>query len=106
MEKKTDRRIRKTKTQLRAGLAKLMQTKSLKEIAVKQADKWKPVLENGIKDVVKSANTEDKLRAILENKQRTMAEMSQEKMREQQQTANADKALRTAEMIGRMNQNS
>ena len=64
------------------------------------------MLENGIKDVVKSANTEDKLRAILENKQRTMAEMSQEKMREQQQTANADKALRTAEMIRRMNQNS
>ena len=36
MEKKTDRRIRKTKTQLRAGLAKLMQTKSLKEITVKE----------------------------------------------------------------------
>ena len=36
MEKKTDRRIRKTKAQLRAGLAKLMQTKSLKEITVKE----------------------------------------------------------------------
>ena len=36
MEKKTDRRIQKTKTQLRAGLAKLMQTKSLKEITVKE----------------------------------------------------------------------
>ena len=36
MEKKTDRRVRKTKTQLRAGLAKLMQTKSIKEITVKE----------------------------------------------------------------------
>ena len=85
---------------------KLKQNAQPKEIAVKQADKWKPVQENGIKDVVKTSNTEDKLRAILENKQRTMAEMSQEKLREQQQTSNADKALRTAEMIRRMNQNS
>ncbi|MGN0400058.1 MAG: TetR-like C-terminal domain-containing protein [Blautia sp.] len=36
MEKKTDRRIRKTKAQLRAGLAKLMQKKSIKEITVKE----------------------------------------------------------------------
>ena len=36
MEKKTDRRVRKTKAQLRAGLAKLMQTKSIKEITVKE----------------------------------------------------------------------
>ena len=32
MKEKTDRRIRKTKAQLRAGLAKLMQEKSIKEI--------------------------------------------------------------------------
>lgn len=36
MEKKTDRRVRKTKAQLRAGLAKLMQQKSIKEITVKE----------------------------------------------------------------------
>ena len=36
MEKKTDRRIRKTKAQLRAGLSKLMQQKSIKEITVKE----------------------------------------------------------------------
>lgn len=36
MEKKTDRRIRKTKAQLRAGLAKLMREKSIKEITVKE----------------------------------------------------------------------
>ena len=36
MEKKTDRRVRNTKAQLRAGLAKLMQTKSIKEITVKE----------------------------------------------------------------------
>lgn len=36
MAKKTDRRIRKTKAQLRAGLAKLMQYKSIKEITVKE----------------------------------------------------------------------
>ena len=34
MKEKTDRRIRKTKAQLRAGLAKLMQEKSIKEIAI------------------------------------------------------------------------
>lgn len=33
---KTDRRIRKTKAQLRAGLARLMQEKSIKEITVKE----------------------------------------------------------------------
>lgn len=33
---KTDRRVRKTKAQLRAGLAKLMQTKSINEITVKE----------------------------------------------------------------------
>lgn len=36
MEKKTDRRIRKTKAQLRSGLAKLMQTKNINEITVKE----------------------------------------------------------------------
>lgn len=36
MKEKTDRRIRKTKAQLRAGLAKLMQEKSIKEITVKE----------------------------------------------------------------------
>lgn len=36
MEKKVDRRIRKTKAQLRAGLARLMQKKSMKEITVKE----------------------------------------------------------------------
>lgn len=36
MAVKTDRRIRKTKAQLRAGLAKLMQDKSIKEITVKE----------------------------------------------------------------------
>lgn len=36
MEVKTDRRIRKTKAQLRKGLAKLMQTKSINEITVKE----------------------------------------------------------------------
>ena len=35
-EKKTDRRVRKTKNQLRAGLAKLMQEKRIKEITVKE----------------------------------------------------------------------
>lgn len=32
MKEKTDRRIRKTKAQLRAGLAKLMQEKVLKKL--------------------------------------------------------------------------
>jgi AcrR family transcriptional regulator len=36
MNEKIDRRIRKTKTQLRAGLAKLMQNKSINEITVKE----------------------------------------------------------------------
>lgn len=36
MEKKTDRRIRKTKKQLRDGLAKLMTQKSINEITVKE----------------------------------------------------------------------
>lgn len=36
MEAKTDRRIRKTRAQLRAGLARLMSTKSIKEITVKE----------------------------------------------------------------------
>ena len=72
---------------------------------VQQANKWKPVQENGIKEQVKSDNTEDKLRAILLNKERTMAEMSQEKRREQQEQ-NTDKVLRTAELMRRINQNS
>lgn len=33
---KTDRRVRKTRAQLRAGLARIMQTKSIKEITVKE----------------------------------------------------------------------
>ncbi len=33
---KTDRRVRKTKAQLRSGLAKLLQTKSINEISVKE----------------------------------------------------------------------
>lgn len=36
MEKKTDRRVRKTKAQLRAGLAKLMLKKNIREITVKE----------------------------------------------------------------------
>lgn len=36
MAEKTDRRVRKTRAQLRAGLAKLMQNQSIKEITVKQ----------------------------------------------------------------------
>lgn len=36
MEKKIDRRIRKTKNQLKEGLARLMQKKSIKEITVKE----------------------------------------------------------------------
>ena len=35
MAEKVDRRVRKTKAQLRAGLARLMQKKSIKEITVK-----------------------------------------------------------------------
>ena len=84
---------------------RLKQDTQLKEIMVQQANKWKPVQENGIKEQVKSDNTEDKLRAILLNKERTMAEMSQEKRREQQEQ-NTDKVLRTAELMRRINQNS
>lgn len=36
MEKRTDRRVRKTKAQLREGLAKLMREKSVNEITVKE----------------------------------------------------------------------
>ena len=36
MAKKVDRRVRKTKMQLRQGLARLMQKKSIKEITVKE----------------------------------------------------------------------
>lgn len=36
MTEKVDRRVRKTKAQLRAGLARLMQKKSIKEITVKE----------------------------------------------------------------------
>lgn len=36
MQKKTDRRVRKTKTQLRNGLAMLMKEKSVDEITVKE----------------------------------------------------------------------
>lgn len=36
MSEKTDRRVRKTRAQLRAGLATLMQKKSIKEITVKE----------------------------------------------------------------------
>lgn len=36
MAEKMDRRVRKTRTQLRAGLARLMQKKSIKEITVKE----------------------------------------------------------------------
>ena len=36
MAEKTDRRVRKTKNQLKLGLAKLMQQKSIKEITVKE----------------------------------------------------------------------
>ena len=84
---------------------KLKQDTQLREVMVQQANKWKPVQENGIKEQVKSDNTEDKLRAILLNKERTMAEMSQEKRREQQEQ-NTDKVLRTAELMRRINQNS
>lgn len=35
MAEKMDRRVRKTKAQLREGLARLMQQKSIKEISVK-----------------------------------------------------------------------
>ena len=84
---------------------RLKQDTQLREVMVQQANKWKPVQENGIKEQVKSDNTEDKLRAILLNKERTMAEMSQEKRREQQEQ-NTDKVLRTAELMRRINQNS
>ena len=84
---------------------RLKQDTQLREVMVQQANKWKPVQENGIKEQVKSDNTEDKLRAILQNKERTMAEMSQEKRREQQEQ-NTDKVLRTAELMRRINQNS
>ena len=36
MQKKTDRRVRKTKTQLRNGLAMIMKEKSVGEITVKE----------------------------------------------------------------------
>ncbi len=36
MQKKTDRRVRKTKSQLRTGLAQLMREKSIREITVKE----------------------------------------------------------------------
>ena len=36
MAEKVDRRVRKTKAQLRQGLARLMQKKSIKEITVKE----------------------------------------------------------------------
>lgn len=36
MQKKVDRRVRKTKSQLRAGLAQLMQEKNIREITVKE----------------------------------------------------------------------
>lgn len=36
MQKKVDRRVRKTKSQLRKGLARLMQEKSIGEITVKE----------------------------------------------------------------------
>ena len=36
MAEKMDRRVRKTKAQLREGLARLMQKKSIKEISVKE----------------------------------------------------------------------
>lgn len=35
MQKKTDRRVRKTKSQLKTGLAQLMREKSIREITVK-----------------------------------------------------------------------
>ena len=38
MAEKVDRRVRKTKAQLRAGLARLMQKKSIKEITVRSSD--------------------------------------------------------------------
>ena len=36
MEKKTDRRVRKTKNQLRTGLARLMKKKNIGQITVKE----------------------------------------------------------------------
>ena len=36
MSNKVDRRVRKTRAQLRAGLARLLQKKSIKEITVKE----------------------------------------------------------------------
>lgn len=36
MEKRTDRRVRKTKAQLRAGLASLMKEKNVNDITVKE----------------------------------------------------------------------
>ena len=36
MQKKVDRRVRKTKSQLRKGLARLLQEKSIGEITVKE----------------------------------------------------------------------
>ena len=36
MQKKTDRRVRKTKSQLKTGLAQLMREKSIREITVRE----------------------------------------------------------------------
>ena len=38
MQKKTDRRVRKTKSQLKTGLAQLMREKSIREITVKERE--------------------------------------------------------------------
>ena len=81
---------------------KLKQDIKLQEINKLQADKMFP----GQEYVKQSAvpENEDKLKAILMNRERTIAEMSQEKQREQQNDA-TDKLLRTAELLRRQNQN-
>ena len=81
---------------------KLKQDIKLQEINKLQADKMFP----GQEYVKQSAvpENEDKLKAILMNRERTIAEMSQEKRREQQNDA-TDKLLRTAELLRRQNQN-
>lgn len=64
---------------------------------------------NQMKDVLKqqsiSNGNDEKLRAILQNKERTMAEMSQEKLR-MQPIDKSEQILRTAELLQRQNQKS
>lgn len=81
---------------------KLKQDIQLREINKLRTDKMSPGQEYGKQPVV--PENQDKLKAILMNRERTIAEMSQEKRREQQNDR-TDKLLRTAELLKRQNQN-